>query len=248
MLQGAVTCAVESRQRLLDLSIGFVEDLQRAGVPPGKGPEGYCSDFQVCFPYRGLFVWHVEGDDVVGDANQVVFSRPDESFRMAAPISEGYAELIVTPHVEVLGDIMNLGTRAMSEHPLFKRRSCRADSQLQYCRTRLLHSASRGHAMETLEAEECVLVLSDADLSMRNLKDSVTVGQDRLTKAAIYAAAGIPEYWIVNLREDLIEVHRGPARDTGRYTERVVAGAGDRLSVMAFPDVIVTVDDLLPHR
>ena len=34
--------------------------------------------------------------------------------------------------------------------------------------------------------------------------------QDRLTKARIYAAAGVPEYWIVNLRDDVVEVYRAP--------------------------------------
>ncbi|TMA32903.1 MAG: Uma2 family endonuclease, partial [Deltaproteobacteria bacterium] len=29
-----------------------------------------------------------------------------------------------------------------------------------------------------------------------------SLAQDRITKAAIYAGAGIPEYWIVNLRDD----------------------------------------------
>src|SRR2546426_8305521 len=36
-----------------------------------------------------------------------------------------------------------------------------------------------------------------------------SLAQDRITKAAIYAAAGIPEYWIVNLRNDHVEVFRG---------------------------------------
>ena len=34
--------------------------------------------------------------------------------------------------------------------------------------------------------------------------------QDRLTKGAIYAAAGFPEYWIVNLVDGALEVHRTP--------------------------------------
>src|SRR5262249_13473904 len=34
--------------------------------------------------------------------------------------------------------------------------------------------------------------------------------QDRLTKSAIYAAAHVPECWIVNLRDDCVEVRREP--------------------------------------
>ena len=70
-----VMCECESRAPLLKVSVGLVEDLRRAGMRPGKGPEAFCAEFQICLPYRGVFVWHVGGDDVVGDANQVVFVR-----------------------------------------------------------------------------------------------------------------------------------------------------------------------------
>jgi len=35
---------------------------------------------------------------------------------------------------------------------------------------------------------------------------------DRLTKAMVYAAAGVPEYWIVNVRAGQVEIHRDPDR------------------------------------
>ena len=53
------------------LQSGSSKDLTREGLRPGKGPEGFCGDFQIALPYRGLFVWHVGHDDVVGDSNQV---------------------------------------------------------------------------------------------------------------------------------------------------------------------------------
>ena len=43
---------------------------------------------------------------------------------------------------------------------------------------------------------------------------------DRQTKAALYARAGIPEYWIVNLVETAVEVHRDPDPATGTYRVR----------------------------
>jgi Uma2 family endonuclease len=69
---------------------------------------------------------------------------------------------------------------------------------------------------------------------------------DRLTKAAIYAAAGIPEYWIVNVRDGAVEVHRDPDRSAARYRATRTAARGDRLALVAFSDVSVAVDDLLP--
>ena len=75
-----------------------------------------------------------------------------------------------------------------------------------------------------------------------------TLKQDRLTKAAIYAAAGVPEYWIVNLQEDRVEVHRAPDASTTRYREITSAGAGERLAPVALPGMSVAVDELLPGR
>jgi Uma2 family endonuclease len=70
--------------------------------------------------------------------------------------------------------------------------------------------------------------------------------QDRLTKASIYAAAGIPEYWIINLRQEHVEVHRSPDPAVRRYATVEIARRGSRLTLVAFPDVSVSVDDLLP--
>ena len=72
--------------------------------------------------------------------------------------------------------------------------------------------------------------------------------QDRVTKLAIYAAAGVPEYWIVNLRDGWVEVLRAPDRKARRYRETFVAHRGERITLAALPDVNVAVDELLPGR
>ena len=69
-----------------------------------------------------------------------------------------------------------------------------------------------------------------------------------MRKAAVYAAAGIPEYWIVNLRDDVVEIFRSPDRAAARYTETRVAHLGERLELVALPGASVAVDDLLPRR
>ena len=45
--------------------------------------------------------------------------------------------------------------------------------------------------------------------------------KDREVKAPLYARAAVPEYVIVNLKDDCLEVHRDPDPAAGRY--RVVA-------------------------
>lgn len=70
--------------------------------------------------------------------------------------------------------------------------------------------------------------------------------QDRLTKAAIYAAAGVPEYWIVNLRDRALEILREPDRRLRLYAHRRTATADETVALTALPDVRVPVASILP--
>jgi AraC-like DNA-binding protein len=150
---------VESRRRLLDFTVGLVEDLRRSPVPAEKGSEGFCSDYQICLPYRGLFVWHVAKEDVLGDPTQIVFVRGGEAYRMSSLSERGYAELIVTPDIEILAELAHVNGRPLFEHPLFRQRTVRATPQLQAARARLLHSASCRSDWECLHAEETLVAM-----------------------------------------------------------------------------------------
>jgi Uma2 family endonuclease len=70
--------------------------------------------------------------------------------------------------------------------------------------------------------------------------------QDRLTKAAIYAAAGIPEYWIVNVRDHALEILRAPDRRLRLYADRRTAAPDEVVALVALPDVHVPVASILP--
>jgi Uma2 family endonuclease len=78
-----------------------------------------------------------------------------------------------------------------------------------------------------------------------------TLLMDQTTKAALYARAGIPEYWIVNLPERLIEVYRQPGpmptqplghgyRSLTRHPE------GETVAPLGFPDAAIPTSGLLP--
>jgi Uma2 family endonuclease len=72
--------------------------------------------------------------------------------------------------------------------------------------------------------------------------------QDRISKARIYAAAGVPEYWIANLRDGVVEVLREPDAAAARYRDSHIARPGDRLELAALPGAAIAVSDLLPAR
>ena len=73
-----------------------------------------------------------------------------------------------------------------------------------------------------------------------------SLAYDRERKFAAYAKAGVREYWIVNLQQDIFEVFRQPA--DGKYQVALTFAPGQTLSPLAFEDVTVPVADIIPPR
>ena len=63
-------------------------------------------------------------------------------------------------------------------------------------------------------------------------------------KLARYAAAGIPEVWIANLRVREVTVYADPSGS--EYASVSAYRAGDSISPRAFPDVALAVDEFMP--
>src|SRR5262245_32497654 len=117
----------ERRTVLLQSTIGLVENLSAGRPTSSENADRFSPEFQVCLPYRGLFVWHVGHDEVVADANQVLFVSGGESCRLSQPLPVGFAELIVTPDPELLAEIAGAPASRLLSHQLFRRRSRCAD-------------------------------------------------------------------------------------------------------------------------
>lgn len=69
-----------------------------------------------------------------------------------------------------------------------------------------------------------------------------SLSKDLDEKKRLYADAGIPEYWVVNLRDGTLIVFRQPAH--GTYQVEQTMHEGD-LTTLAFPDLVFSVDMLL---
>lgn len=81
---------------------------------------------------------------------------------------------------------------------------------------------------------QAFLVIEVAETSLR---------KDRGVKAALYAGARIPEYWIVDLAADVIEVHTEPRGESYAVVTR--RARGETIALVAFPDVRVAVIDVI---
>jgi Uma2 family endonuclease len=80
-----------------------------------------------------------------------------------------------------------------------------------------------------------VLVVEVADSSIR---------LDR-RKAKLYAAADVPDYWIVNLPEQRVEVYRSPDVQREEYEAATILNRGDQIAPLARPTATISVTDLL---
>jgi Uma2 family endonuclease len=70
-----------------------------------------------------------------------------------------------------------------------------------------------------------------------------SLAYDRRRKFPLYARAGVEEAWLVDLESNRVELHRAPGA-TG-YRDVSAPGAEARFAPLAFPDLTVTVRDLL---
>jgi Uma2 family endonuclease len=102
----------------------------------------------------------------------------------------------------------------------------------------VVRGSPRDHARE--HPATAVLVVEVAD---------TTVDFDRTRKGPMYARAGIPEYWIVDLHASAVEVYRYPGTaPDGRASYRTylrVSRDGE-ISPLAAPGTVIIVRDLLP--
>ena len=80
---------------------------------------------------------------------------------------------------------------------------------------------------------------------------NTSITNDREVKGSLYAKAAIPEYWIVNLRDDCVEVFRKPIKAKGRtfgweYSQRQILCSGEMISPLCLPAAKIAIKDLLP--
>ncbi len=82
-----------------------------------------------------------------------------------------------------------------------------------------------------------------ADVLLLVEVSDATLDHDRTTKVPLYAGAGIPELWLVDLAHERILVYREP--DDADYRLITTYRHGDSLAPLAFPDLALSVPAVL---
>jgi Uma2 family endonuclease len=70
-----------------------------------------------------------------------------------------------------------------------------------------------------------------------------TVLSDRNVKVPLYARAGIPEVWLIDLPQEVVEIYARPAE--GVYQVQRQARRGEQLTAETLPQLSLTVDAVL---
>jgi Uma2 family endonuclease len=135
---------------------------------------------------------------------------------------------------EILKDIFGMGFWVRTQLPLDTGLASLPEPDVSFVR------GARGDFTD--HPTQAVLVVEVSD---------TTLGFDRTRKAADYAAAGIGDYWIINLMEHTLEIFRDPQRDSGatsawRYRKVFSLDRNQTVSPLALPGKSVPVAELVP--
>ena len=136
---------------------------------------------------------------------------------------------LVNRLIRIYGKLSNGRWQASAQHPL--RLDDHSEPEPDFM---LLKPSPDDYTSRHPRPDEAFLLVEVADASL---------DYDLEEKLPAYGHAGVAEVWIVNLRDQSLEVYREP-HFTG-YGSKTVVRAGDTVAPLAFPDAAVDVAELL---
>ena len=99
----------------------------------------------------------------------------------------------------------------------------------------LLRPPARQYRSREWSNEDVLLMVEAGEGSRR---------YDRERKMPVYARAGIPELWLIDLVDELVHIYRRP--ENGVYRYEAIANRGDTITPEALPNLRLLVDELFP--
>jgi AraC family transcriptional regulator len=173
-----------------------VWDVLCSGTCRQKSAEECISATHLVFPYRGVYVRHLDQVETVAEANQVMFFNEHEPYRVSHPVGGGDASLSIRIDEAILLELMPADYLRTKDRALFNRSRMRIDAHAQLLAALVRHRLSRGMT-ETLEAEGLILSLVSRALGKRtSYAASGSVGRQKLVdRAKLVLSSNLGRRW-----------------------------------------------------
>jgi AraC family transcriptional regulator len=194
---------------LLKTQTVAIRDVHCAGRCRHQSDEESTNATHMAFPYRGIFVRHLGGDDAVAEANQVLFFNAHDGYRVSHPVPGGDASLDLVVSEPVLGELAPRSLLREGGSIAFRRQRLRIDPRTQALAALLRHRLQANIA-ETLQGESLALTLARSALGPRTSHArGATAGRQRLVnRTKLVVAADLSRRW--TLSEIAAEVGHSP--------------------------------------
>jgi AraC-like DNA-binding protein len=194
---------------LLETETATIRDIGYDGACKGPLDQDWPDATQLVFPYRGLFVCHVTGVDVVAEANQVLFFNKGKKYSFSHPVDGGAASLSLSIKDDFLRELIPKALLPDDDTMMFGGLHRRIDPRAQALVALLRHSLNR-HIIEVLEAETLALTLIRRALGERTSHVTKTsYGRQKLVdRTKLILASDLARRW--TLAEIAAEVGVSP--------------------------------------
>lgn len=197
------------KRTLLKTPTVTVHDVSCKEPNRNKSTEESTNATVLVFPYRGVYVRHMGNDQIVAEANQVLFFNAGEGYQISHPVGGGDANLSLTISEPQLRELAPLGLLRNGGRLEFNQQRLRIDARSQALVAILRHSLQQNIA-EPLEAEILSLTLVQRALGPRTAHvASASAGQQRLVdRVKLVLASDLARRW--TLDEIASEVRGSP--------------------------------------
>ena len=144
--------------RLLDSGTVVVRHVNCSGTCRHRSAQECASHTHFVFPYRGVYLRHVGGEQAVADANHVLFFNEGQGYQVSHPVTGGDASLVVSVSEPTLRELAPKQLVNEGGVFAFNQQHLRIDARAQALVMLLKHSLQNG-SIEPLEAEGLSLTL-----------------------------------------------------------------------------------------
>src|SRR5262249_52373035 len=124
---------------LLKTQVVAIRDVQCEGRCRHHSDEEATNATHMVFPYRGIYVRHLGGDDAVAEANQVLFFNAGEGYRVSHPVPGGDASLDIVVGEAILDELSPRSLVREGEGVAFRQQRLRIDPRAQALSALLRH-------------------------------------------------------------------------------------------------------------